>query len=351
MIMKRIEDIDKNFKARLPVFSEMKTYDIHTAPFLLYGLKYDERGFYRMDTEVADLVSDGVRALNYNTSGGVLRFRTDSEKIILTATLPDVCLMNHMPLTGSSSFGLYCGGKFCGVFRAPSVEEYKGTWASELTMPLGEKDVEILFPLYNNVKEVYVSLEEGSELQSGKPFEDKLPIVFYGSSITQGGCASQPGNAYHNMIMRELNREIINLGFSGSCLAEKLMSDYIGRLPMSLLVYDYDHNAPSSEYLGETHERFFKEFRVRQPLTPVLMISVADACFGQEEIEKRKAIIRRTYENAVADGDQNVYFLDGQHFYDEIGLQNATVDTCHPNDLGFYAFYKNISDFMKENNL
>ena len=349
--MKRLEEIDKNFRAAVPEFSGMKTCDIHRAPFSLYGLKYGERGFYRMDIPVADCVSDGVRALNFNTSGGCLRFKSDTRKIILTAFLPDVCYLTHMPLTGSSSFSIYCDGEFSGVFRAPSADEYKGTWSSELYLPEGEKDIMILFPLYNNVKELYIALEESASVSEGDSFEDKLPVVFYGSSITQGGCASHPGNAYTNMIMRELNREIINLGFSGSCMAERPMSDYIGGLPMSLLVYDYDHNAPTSDYLLATHERFFKEFRAAQPLTPVLMLSVADGCFGKAEIEKRRAIIRKTYDNARENGDENVYFLDGGHFYDEIGLHNATVDTCHPNDLGFYAFYKNISELMKENNL
>lgn len=348
--MKRIEEIDKNFKAEFPVFEGMKTYDIHNAPFSLYGLKFGEKGFYRMDTEVADRVSDGVSALNFNTSGGVLRFRTDSVKITLTAELPDLCLMNHMALSGSSSFGIYCDGDFCGVFRAPSIEEYKGKWSSTLYLPEGMKDVMIFFPLYNNVREVFVSLEENAQLLEGDGFQNKLPIVFYGSSITQGGCASQPGNAYHNLIMRCLNREIINLGFSGSCKAEYEMCEYIASLPMSLLIYDYDHNAPTADFLEATHERFFKQFRGCCPDTPVLMISVADGCFGSE-IERRKEIIKRTYENALKGGDRNVYFLDGQRFYDEIGLDKATVDTCHPNDLGFYAFYKAISQFIKENDL
>lgn len=349
--MKRLEEIDKNFRAAAAELAGTRTYDIHSAPFALYGLRYGEKGFYRMDTEVADTVSEGVRALNFNTSGGCLRFKSDSRKIILTAVLTDVCFMSHMPLTGSSSFSLYCDGEFCGVFRAPSTEEYNGTWSSQLLLPAGEKDIMILFPLYNNVKEVYISLDKSACLSEGNRFEDRAPVVFYGSSITQGGCASHPGNAYTNMIMRELNREIINLGFSGNCKAEKPMSDYIGSLPMSLLVYDYDHNAPTSDFLRSTHSRFFKEFRALKPHTPVLMLSVADGCFGKTEIEKRREVIRETYENARANGDENVYFLDGQRFYDEIGLRNATVDTCHPNDLGFYAFYKNISEFMKEHNL
>ncbi len=348
--MKRIEELDKNFKAELPVFDGMKTYDIFHPPFSLYGVKYGEKGFFRMDENIADKVSEGVSALNYNTSGGRLRFSTDSQKIILTATLPDVCLMNHMPLTGSSSFDLYCDGVYMGPFRAPSVEEYKGTWSCMLGMPEGKKDVLISFPLYNNVKEVYISLEETAAVTEGEKYEDKLPIVFYGSSITQGGCASHPGNAYPNMISRALNRDFINLGFSGNCKAEKVMSDYIGRLPMSLFVYDYDHNAPTSEFLEATHERFFKELRLLNPEVPVIMISVADKIFGND-VEKRKAVIKKTFENAKASGDKNVYFLDGQRFYDEAGLENATVDGCHPNDLGFWAFYKNISQFIKENDL
>ena len=237
------------------------------------------------------------------------------------------------------------------MFRAPSVEEYKGTWSSELTLPFGEKDVEIFFPLYNNVRDVFISLEEDAGVSEGKKYKDTPPIVFYGSSITQGGCASHPGNAYPCMISRALDREILNLGFSGSCKAEKEMSDYIGRLPMSLFIYDYDHNAPTAEYLRETHERFFKRLRQLSPTVPVVMISVADQCFGKKNVEERKEIIKKTYENALSRGDRNVYFLDGQHFYDETGLENSTVDTCHPNDLGFYAFYKNISQLIKEKDL
>lgn len=349
--MKRIEDIDKNFSVSLPVFDGMKTYSIFSSPFSLYGLKYDSEGFYRMDKNVTAKTSEGVKGLNYNTSGGCLRFSTDSQKIILTAFLPDVCLMNHMPLSGSSSFSIYCNGNFSGVFRAPSIEEYKGEWSSVLYLPEGRKDIDIFFPLYNNVKSVCISLEEKAFVGKGKSFEDKAPIVFYGSSITQGGCASQPGNAYPNMICRYFNREILNLGFSGSCKAEREMSEYISSLPMSLLVYDYDHNAPTAEFLEATHERFFLEFRKSCPQTPVIMMTVADRGFGKENIDKRREVIKKTYENARARGDNNVYFLDGQHFYDDTGPENSTVDGCHPNDLGFFAFYKAVSEIMKENNL
>ncbi len=348
---KKLEDIDFNFRKKKTEISGMTTYDVLKPPFKIYGLKHGKNGFYRMDTEVTEKANDGVRILNYNTAGGRIRFSTNSRRIILTATLTDVFFMTHMPLTGSSSFSIYCNGEYCGVFRAASPKEYNGTWTSELTLPEGEKDVVIFFPLYNNVKNVQISLEREATLSEGKEYKTELPIVFYGSSITQGGCASQPGNAYSAMLSRALDADFINLGFSGSCKGELPMADYMGKLPMKLFVYDYDHNAPSSEFLGETHESFFVRFRSLNPTVPVIMLSVADKGFGEEEISKRKEIIKKTYENALNSGDKNVYFIDGQEIYKETGLCNSTVDCCHPNDLGFFAFYKAIKETIERNNL
>ncbi len=349
--MKKLEDIDQNFKKKNTDIEGMTAYDISKPPFKIYGLKYGENGYYRMDTEVTQKANDGVQCLNYHTAGGRIRFATNSKRIILTVTMLQVNLMTHMPLSGSSSFCIYCNGEFSGLFRGGSYEDFKGTWTSELILPEGEKDIVIFFPLYDNVRSVTVSLEEDAEVYEGKEYKNPLPIVFYGSSITQGGCASHPGNAYSAMLSRELDSDFINLGFSGSCKGELPMADYMGKLPMKLFVYDYDHNAPTSEFLRETHESFFLRFRSHNPTVPVIMLSVADGVFGKSEIEKRKEIIKRTYENAKASGDNNVYFIDGQDIYGEIGLRNATVDGCHPNDIGFYAFYKAIRELIERNNL
>lgn len=349
--MKRIEDLDKNFSADVPVFDGMKAFDIREAPFRLYGILFDEDGYFRMDKKAAGSVNEYIEELNLHTSGGRVRFATNSRKIILSVDLGELCHMSHMPLSGSSSFDLYVNGNYLSVFRAPGSEDYKKPWISQMILPEGEKDILINFPLYNKLKSLYIYLDENADVKEGASYEDKAPIVFYGSSITHGGCASHPGNAYPNMISRALNRDFINLGFSGNCKAEYEMCEYIASLPMSLFVYDYDYNAPTPEFLEATHERFFKQFREINPLVPVLMLSAADNLFGEEIMTRRREIIMRTYNNAKAAGDKNVYFIDGRSFYSDFGLDYCTVDCVHPNDLGFFGFYKTISKFIKENDL
>ncbi len=349
--MQRIEDIDKNFSAENPQFDGMTAYDITRPPFSLHGVMLCDKGYCRMSESAAARVSQSVMTLNYHTSGGRLRFKTNSRRIILSVDLGELCHMSHMPLSGSSSFDLYANGNYVSVFRASGIEEYRKPWASVMNLPEGENEILISFPLYNNVKSVYVYLESGASVSAPAPYEDKLPIVFYGSSITHGGCASHPGNAYPNMVSRALNRDFINLGFSGSCIAEYEMCEYIGGLPMSLFVYDYDYNAPTPEFLEGTHERFFKQLRALNPTVPVLMLSAADNSFGEETMSRRREIIRATYNNALAAGDKNVYFIDGREFYRDYGLSLCTVDSVHPNDLGFFGFHRVISQFIKENNL
>lgn len=102
-----------------------------------------------------------------------------------------------------------------------------------------------------------------------------------------------------------------------------------------VLVYDYDHNAPSPDYLAETHERLYNTFRSKQPLTPIIMISKPDFDSANGVDRRRRAIIMETYLNALKRQDENVYFIDGETLF---GLENrdcCTVDGCHPNDLGF----------------
>ena len=110
-----------------------------------------------------------------------------------------------------------------------------------------------------------------------------------------------------------------------------------------IFCYDYDHNAPDKEHLLKTHEPFFKMIRAENPDIPVIMVSKPDP-IGEED-EKRRDIIKATYENALASGDKNVYFIDGA----DLGVTgDATVDGCHPNDLGFYRMAEKIGDVIEK---
>ena len=123
------------------------------------------------------------------------------------------------------------------------------------------------------------------------------------------------------------------------------MTDYIAGLDMSVFVLDYDHNAPDAEYLEKTHEKAYLTVREKNPTLPIVMMSCPRADLSGEW-GRRLEIIRRTYDNAVAAGDKNVYMINGSEFFREIGHDYAS-DGVHPTDLGFDIMAKTIYPMLK----
>ena len=350
----RIEDIDKNLVVDTTITEpDIVWFNVRELPFKLYGVMYDEElGCYtRMPQAVAAEISAGVSgALNRCTAGGRVRFRTDSRYIAIRAVMKNGAPMVHMPLTGQSGFDLYrtdAKGKevFYRTFVPP--RGMSEGYSSAHWLEAGEADYTINFPLYDRVKELYVALKKDANLSEPTPYAIEKPVVYYGSSITQGGCASRPGNAYQAMITRRFNVDHINLGFSGSAKGELAMAEYIAGLEMSAFVMDYDHNSPSEDHLRETHEPFFKAIRAKNPELPIIIVTAPDVLLKSGYVARR-AIIRRTYENALIAGDKNVYFIDGAQLFKGADWDSCTVDTSHPNDLGFSRMAARIAKDVKK---
>ena len=355
-----IAQIDKNLGGTEVTYEGISFHHVKDEPFKIYGLfrPYDNEDFKRMPHDVAAKMNKSLNALHKNTSGGRIRFRTDSTKILLRSILPNKSGSMKTPKTGVYCFDLYADGKYQNVFipgvmrgvqkADEALEKPENTYDS--VIKIGEKkmrDILIHFPLYNDVTDVFIGLDDDAVIEPSAEYKHSKPVVFYGSSITQGACASHAGNAYHNILSMWHDTDILNLGFSSGCKGEDEMAEYIASLDMSVLIYDYDHNASTVEWLEQTHERAFKIIRSIKPELPIIMASCADRCF-RGNIPIRKEIIYRTYKNAVDAGDKNVYFLDGQTFYDSVGVDYCTVDDTHPNDLGFYLMAKAFSPVLGE---
>lgn len=334
-----IEELDKNFKLKSRVDKEDAVfYNALSSPFSLHGLIYENGEYVRMPDETAESVSPAVHRLSKNTAGGRLRFITDSPYVIIRAREPKFSFMPHMPLTGQCGFDLYRGkgkdSRYVGSFIPPISMETD--YESILNVPgEGDKLLTLEFPLYNGVHELYIGLKEGSSLLPPDDYKIKSPVLYYGSSITQGGCASRPGTCYQALLSRDYDMDYINLGFSGNAKGEDNMADYIASLPISVFVYDYDHNAPTLTHYENTHYRFFLRFREKQPNTPVVFVTRPKFYLTESEKERVK-IARRTYEGALDGGDKNVYFIEGETLMAPAG-DGGTVDGTHPTDLGFFT--------------
>ena len=356
---KNIEEIDKNFAAEKVSYEGMTVWRLPAAPFEIRGLYRAEQGDYRrLPHQVAAQCSEALQQMYLCTSGGRIRFRTDSSRFVIRCVETDMRPPVKQPLIASNCFDLYTDGCYRGAFRPDfsagghvSRQEYyyRPGYEGMITLRDGRKMREVLihFPLYSDVKDVWIALEEDAVVAPPTPYLTERPVGFYGSSITQGGCAAHPGNAYPAILSQRLNADFLNLGFSSGGKGEQVMADYVAGLSMSALVMDYDHNAPSAEHLWHTHEPFFKTVRAAQPELPIIMLSATDAHWGDTTAARREAI-RATYDYAVAAGDRNVWFIDGQTVFADFGGSGmCTVDHTHPNDLGFWCYVRALEPLLR----
>jgi len=350
----RIEDVDQNLKIESDITEpDIVWMDIKNAPFSIHGIFYDEDSgkYRRLPKDIAKTVSDSVYYLSRHTAGGRVRFRTNSGFIGIRAIMNREGLMSHMPLTGQSGFDLYCkkDGEDAEIYRCtyiPSTKMKTGFDASYKTD--GQMaEYTINFPLYDGVNELYIALKKDAVVEAPAPYKYEEPIVYYGSSITQGGCASRPGNCYTAIISRRLNVDHVNLGFSGSAKGEDAMIAYLASLKMKVFVCDYDRNAPNAEHLRKTHMPLYRAVRAAQPDLPILFVSATDG-LGDVKLIERKQVVIDTYETALKEGDRNVYFIDGMTLFGEEEWHSCTVDGCHPNDLGFYRMAMGIEKELKK---
>ena len=349
-----ISKIDKNFiTPDVANKTDIEWHNVKDGEFQIYGLykPYETEGYIRMPREVANTVNEGVAELCTHNAGGRIRFSTDSPYIALSVIIPSNYRPSHMGLCASTGFDLYRNNgndsEFLGIFRMPF--EFKGGYQVVNNVSnTGEMvSYEIEMPLYSHVSELHIGLKKGSKIEAGVPFFNDLPIVYYGSSITQGGCASRPGTSYQAMISHRYNLDYINLGFSGSCKAEKSMAEYLASIPMSCFVCDYDHNA-SYEHYAVSHYPLYETFRKAQPDTPYIMISRPTNAIDAEYVRERFEVMIQTYNKAVALGDKNVYYIDGREFYKGLNFTDCTVDLTHPNDIGFHKMSEIIGNMIEK---
>jgi len=344
----RNEDIDSNFKLESNIKEEgLVWYNVRNAPFEIYGLHEpldDSVPFHRMDTAVASKASVGVETYNFRTAGGRARFETNSPYIAIkcemTSTLAQTYIRN-MPFSGSHGFDLWSQRSdgswefFCAF--APTCP-FDSLWYDGIYKKCGDelRQYTLNFPLYGTCKNLYIGIKEGSVLRGGVPYCNEKPIVFYGSSITQGGCATRPGSCYENYISSKYNVNYTNLGFGGSAKGEKVIADYLASLDMSIFVCDYDHNAPTLEHLRATLPNIYETVRRAHPNIPYVFMSSPDLELGTE----RRDFIKSVYQNAMDNGDLNVYFVDGAEMFKGEFSKCCTADGTHPTDLGFFRMFE-----------
>ena len=358
----KIENLDKNLVVSKELNTpDIKLYDVREEPFQIYGLynPKTEPNFKRMPDDIASQVNQYVSYLYRCTAGGRVRFSTDSPYIIIKAVMPQITHFSHMSLQGSSGLDMYIDSPDGeqSIYHLTFIPPYSMTDGFESKLDFYESGlhyVTINLPLYNELTDLYIGVADGSYVGAGAPYRDMPPVVFYGSSITQGACASRAGNLYSNMVGRKLAIDTMNLGFSSGAMGEGIMADYMAGLDMSAFVCDYDHNAPSPDHLKATHQKLYETIRAKHPDIPYIMMSrpdfyrihVWEGFGGPTQSFDRRRTIMDTFNYALSVGDKNVYFIDGESIFRGEWEDACTADGTHANDLGFALMAKSVSDVL-----
>ncbi len=333
-------------------------YSIFDSPVKVYGVPNFEknRKLERFPEELRKRLVEfhsrlGDTMINHlatRTTGGRAAFRTDSENISIEMKLKTLEHDAGMSRFACSSAAVYTGRGESLTYKGLAVPGFDDkTGHITFTKDKNMEDVMIFFPRNEILEDIIITIDDGAHISAPTPYKYEKPVIFFGSSITEGGHAALVTNAYTALLSRWLDFEYYNFGLSGSCLGQIMIGEYICSLEPSILVYDYDHNAPTAEYLRKTHEPFFKIVREKMPTLPVLFLTTPNFDY-MPEADERRNIIRSTYENALSAGDRNVYFIDGEDFFGKDERQFCTTDTIHPNDYGFQKMAKVIEPIMKE---
>jgi lysophospholipase L1-like esterase len=345
-----IQKLDPNMTLEKADDKGIAWFDPRHPPFRLTGFPWidEERVYRRLPVKPHWEIRKPVDDLANCTAGGQIQFQSDSEKIMIRVELRQPSGMYHMPATGQSGFDLYVG--------EPGHQRYHAT--SRFDAQAGDYEVVLFegakaqrhftlnFPLYNGVRSVQVGVMAGSSIAAPVPYTQLGSIVVYGTSITQGGCAARPGMAYTNILSRRLNREFVNLGFSGNGRGEPALARLINQIDhQRLVVLDYQANA--GESIRDTLEPFIDILREAHRDLPILVISkirYARELADPEKLKKAEDLARfqkELVDRRTASGDRSLYFLDGGTLLGE-HAHECTVDGVHPTDLGFLKMANTI---------
>ena len=316
----------------------------------------------RLPAGVTTNVNEGVRRMKHHTAGMQFRFSTDSRKLVFRWKLFNPGFsMDHMPDTGVSGIDVYRLDERNSRWRYVKTGRIAKAGDGELEIPWTPgAPCLVNLPLYNGIKSFTLGIDANADVKPlglRKSGVDK-PVVFYGTSITHGGCASRPGMSFVNIVGRDLDVPVVNLGFSGSGRMEMEMADHLARIDASCYVLDclWNMTRPNMEARNAFHdmyeagfdekdpiavvrfryEPFIRALRAKRPGVPIVMAEQCDV-YCQPKSEKNR-FVRALYEKLVGEGWKDLVYLPNDGMYPDDF--EGTVDGVHPNDWGMMHMAK-----------
>ena len=324
--------------------------------FPVYGKAHNEEGprYRRLPERLHGVIRDKLWDLGTNSSGIYIRFRSNAPEIYAKWT-NNGYHMPHMTDCGVGGLDLYAwiNGKWRFVGSGFEWGAIKADHKRKLVanMEPVEREYMLYLALYDEVKSVELGVPEGYTLEQPKldsPRSDS-PIVMYGTSILQGGCASRPGMAFTNILGRRLDRTVINLGFSGNAHLDMEIAQLMAGVPdPAAFVLDYVPNAMPN-LINERGEKFFRILRDAHPDVPVIFVEdplfphgIVDTRIA-EEVRIKNEAQAALFQKLRAAGEKNIYYVSARGMTDPEDF----VDGVHFTDRGMAHYADHIAPVLE----
>ena len=326
--------------------------------FPFYGRIHDEADnvYGRLPLAFEEVSRTPVWRLGCNSAGIAVRFRTNSTSIHVKWESLFGVVMNHMAPTGIRGLDLYALEDGCWRFvnSARPAKENFTEYRMISNMTSEYREFILYLSLYDGVKSLEIGGDEGAVFTApeiNSPRREK-PLVFYGSSILQGGCVTRPGMAFTSIISRELDREVFNLGFSGNAMLDMEIAEYMTEVKdPGVFVLDYVPNC-TADLIDANAEKFFRIIRDAHPEVPVIFVELPyypSKDFDRkrfEESRNRNAAQRRLYEKLKKEGERKLLYIESDRLLD--GCKDATVDGVHYTDIGSVIHAETIMPVIRK---
>ena len=324
---------------------------------VVHGQAWSGLDYHRLPDDAENKVRKAVWNLSRHAAGVKLKFNTNAEEIKVKYVVSAKHSMPHMPATGVSGLDLYIHDQKDWVW-------VKGNYSFgdtiQYTFPLKadqitSKNFDLYLPLYNEVTFLEIGVDKETKFNFISPTTEERPVVVYGTSIAQGGCASRPGMAWTAILERMINKPLVNLGFSGNGLLETPLIEYMASMNSSLYVLDCLPNLVRDSFTEEeVTNRIIAAVRTlkeKNPEIPILLVEHAgytDEWVNEERkraYQSRNILSQNAYKLLLAEGIEELYYLEK----DEVGLgMEGTVDGTHPNDLGMDQYARGYYSIVRE---
>ena len=314
----------------------------------LYWWPETAPNLWRLPERMKAAAPQAVWELAHQPSGGRIRFTTDAETLGIRLRYPSLAYMNNMPRVGQMGVDLYVDREYWKPVYPFESSDVEAVFFEN--MPRQRREICLYLGLYAPVDVRAIGLGEGATIWPPAPFSVEKPVAYYGSSITQGGCASRAGMSYQAIVSRALDLDFINLGFSGSGRGEQALAEAMAEIDASCFVIDFCQNCPTPEFLQDVYAPFLATIRAKRPWTPMVCItpifSTTEIIGDVKRLPDMRTVIREVVAKRKAGGDANITLVEG---YDLLGPdeREGLVDESHPNDLGFVSMARGLGPVLR----